>query len=85
MPGFARLRRIGKAFFQSLWLNLTIGAQAIFNTWVLTMPGCVLMLFSWYAGWHNSFNKGYEQAVVGPLTGFGGIATLTNRILAACP
>ena len=37
------------------------------------MPGCALMLFSWYAGWLNSFNKGYEQAAVGPLTGIGGI------------
>lgn len=40
------------------------------------MPGCVLMLFAWYAGWHNSFNKGYEQAVVGPLTGISGIVLL---------
>ncbi len=37
------------------------------------MPGCVLMLFSWYDGWNNSFNKGYEQAPVGPLTGVLGI------------
>lgn len=73
IPGAARIGRIWKALFHSLWLNLKIGVQGIFNTWVLTMPGCVLMLFSWYAGWHNSFNKGYEQAIVGPLTGFGGI------------
>ncbi len=73
-PGSAKLARIGKSLVHSLWLNLKIGVQAIFNTWVLTMPGCVMMLFSWYAGWHNSFNKGYEQAIVGPVTGFGGIA-----------
>lgn len=72
-PGWRKPRAIAKALFHSLWLNLKIGVQSIFNTWVFTLPGCVLMLFSWYAGWHNSFNKGYEQAAVGPITGFGGI------------
>jgi hypothetical protein len=62
-----------KALVQSLWLNFKIGFGGIFNTWVLTLPGCVLMLFSWYDGWNNSFNKGYEQAPVGPLTGILGI------------
>jgi hypothetical protein len=71
--GMEKIRAVFKSLFHSLWLNFKIGVQGIFNTWVLTMPGCVLMLFSWYAGWHNSFNKGYEQAVVGPLTGVGGI------------
>ena len=55
--------------FGSLWLNSQLGIQAIFNTWVLTMPACVLWLFAWFAGWNISFNKGYEQATVGPLTG----------------
>ncbi|MGZ8921182.1 MAG: hypothetical protein ACXW3L_09370, partial [Limisphaerales bacterium] len=73
-PGRAKISRIVKALFHSLWLNFKIGVQGIFNTWVVTLPGCVLMLFSWYAGWHNSFNKGYEQAVVGPATGLAGIA-----------
>ena len=40
---------------------------------MLTLPGCVLWLFAWYDGWNNSFNKGYEQAAVGPLTGVLGI------------
>jgi len=40
---------------------------------VLTLPGCMLWLFAWYDGWNNSFNKGYEQAPVGPLTGLLGI------------
>ncbi len=31
------------------------------------------MLFSWYFGWLNSFNKGYEQAFIGPLSGLLGI------------
>ncbi|MBC8353315.1 MAG: DUF4013 domain-containing protein [Planctomycetes bacterium] len=61
--------RWGAVLCGSLWLNGKVGIQAIFNTWVLTMPACVLWLFAWFAGWNNSFNKGYEQATVGPLTG----------------
>lgn len=72
-PGLAKVQAVSKSLFHSLWLNFKIGAQGIFNTWVLTLPGCVLMLFAWYAGWHNSFNKGYEQAIVGPVTGFSGV------------
>ncbi len=37
----------------------------------LTLPFSALWLFAWWAGWENSFNKGYEQAWVGPVTGFG--------------
>lgn len=65
--------RLGRELFRSLWLNLRIGVQGIFNTFLLTAPAGVLMLFSWYDGWNNSFSKGYEQAVVGPLTGALGI------------
>ena len=44
MPGVrAKLKALG----YSLWLNLKTGTQGIFNTWVLKMPGCVLMLFAW--------------------------------------
>ena len=60
--------------FASLWLNTTHGIAASFNTWVLTLPGCVLWLFAWYAGWQNSFSKGYEHAQVGSLTGLLGVA-----------
>lgn len=72
-PGRAKVRVMFRSLIRSLWLNLKVGLQTVFNTAVLTAPGCVLMLFSWYDGWHNSFNKGYEQALVGPVTGFAGI------------
>jgi hypothetical protein len=62
-----------KAFTGSLWLNLRIGLQAIFNTWVLTLPACLMWWFGWYDGWNNSFNKGYEQAGVGPAISVFGI------------
>lgn len=70
-----------KALVRSLWLNLRIGGQGIFNTWLLTLPGCVLMSFSWYDGWNNSFNKGYEQAAVGPLTGILGLLVFMVAML----
>ncbi len=47
--------------------NLRLGLQGILTTWTLTLPGCLLWLFAWYDGWNNSFNKGYEQAAVGPV------------------
>src|SRR5688572_18546962 len=37
-----------KAPFQSLGLNVKLGLQGIFNTWVLTLPACILWLFAWY-------------------------------------
>jgi hypothetical protein len=58
---------------RSAWRNFAIGVQGLFCTYSVTGWGCLLMLFSWEFGWVNSFNKGYEQALVGPLTGFIGI------------
>lgn len=69
-------KRLPRALFGSLWENARIGLKAIFNTWVLTLLPGLIMLFSWYAGWNNSFTKGYEHAVVGPATGLFGIALL---------
>lgn len=68
-----KLRSLHKAFLGSLWLNLKTGVQALFNTSVLLAPASALWIFSWYDGWNNSFNKGYEQAAVGPATGFAGV------------
>jgi hypothetical protein len=62
-----------RRLFGGLWSNFKGGAQAIFNTWVITAPACALWIFSWYDGWNNSFNKGYEQAAVGPATGIAGV------------
>ena len=70
------LRKLGlgiRLTFRSLATNLKLGIGAIACTWVLTLPGCALMLFSWYAGWQNSFNKGYELYAVGPATGISGL------------
>jgi hypothetical protein len=69
------------ALFYSLWLNFRLGVAGAFNTFVLTLPGCALMLFGWYDGWNNSFNKGYEQFSVGPATSWFGIFLFAAAML----
>lgn len=59
--------------WHSLWLNLKVGLQGLFCTYLITGLGCLMMLFSWEFGWLNSFNKGYEQAWIGPTVGLAGI------------
>jgi hypothetical protein len=75
------IRRRAEALFTSVWLNVRLGVQGIFNTWVLTLPACVLMLFGWYDGWNNSFNKGYEQFLVGPGISWLGIMLFIAAML----
>lgn len=74
-------RLLASGIFGSLVLNIRIGVQALFNTGLLTLPGAALWLFSWYDGWNNSFNKGYENAVVGPALGILGIAAFIAAML----
>lgn len=57
----------------SLWLNFRLGVIAFLCIFLLTGWGCLLMQFSWDFGWLNSFNKGYEQAFLGPSMGIIGI------------
>ena len=59
---------------RTFFRNIQQGFTGILNVWVLTLPGCMLWWFSWFAGWNNSFHKGYELAWVGPVTGLIGIA-----------
>ncbi len=56
----------------SFWTNFKIGFVALCCVYLLAGWGCALMTFSWEFGWVNSFAKGYEQALVGPLTGLAG-------------
>lgn len=58
--------------FGGLWANLRAGVLALTNVWLLTLPAGLIWLGSWWAGWNNSFNKGYEQAAIGPVTGLAG-------------
>lgn len=71
-----------EAWFLKRWLgnylgglkdNFKTGLSLLLNTWVYSMPVMVLWMFSWWGGWENSFNKGYEQFWVGPLIGWLGV------------
>jgi len=55
------------------WRNLLRGINVIAVTYAVTLPGVALMAFSWRYGWDNSFNKGYEQAYIGPTLGLSGL------------
>ncbi|NNK78981.1 MAG: DUF4013 domain-containing protein, partial [Litoreibacter sp.] len=43
------------------------------SLFIATAPFTIPWLLSWWAGWENSFSKGYEQAFVGPLLGLCGV------------
>src|SRR5262249_8209538 len=69
-PGrFRVMLRALKVPAHSLWLNFKVGLQALLCTWLLVGWGCLIMVFSWNFGWLNSFNKGYEESLIGPLSG----------------
>lgn len=53
--------------------NLKLGFAGLVTTWSLTLLPMLFWNVSWYAGWNNSFNKGYEQAAYGPLLGVSGV------------
>ncbi len=59
------LRSIAAGLLGSLAENARLGVQATFNTAVFVLPGTLLWAVGWYAGWMNSFNKGYENYYVG--------------------
>lgn len=46
--------------------NIRAGVTTLAGLLVWTLPFTALWLFAWWAGWENSFNKGYEQAWIGP-------------------
>jgi hypothetical protein len=59
--------------FGGLWANVSEGVMATAAVAAITLPFAVVWLGSWWAGWENSFNKGYEQAWVGPTLALAGI------------
>ena len=65
----------------SLWANLSYGLRMLLNTWVLPLPACVIWIMAWWGGWENSFNKGYEQAAVGPVAGLAGVGLFLVAML----
>ncbi len=64
--------------------NIRAGLIALTALLAWTLPFTLLWLGAWWAGWENSFNKGYEQAFVGPSVFLFG-AILAGVILPALP
>jgi hypothetical protein len=67
-----------------LGANIRSGVMALTALLAWTLPFTLLWLGAWWAGWENSFNKGYEQAFVGPSVFLLG-AFLAALILPALP
>lgn len=64
--------------------NIRAGVMTATGLAALTLPFSMLWLGAWWAGWENSFNKGYEQSAVGPVTWLIG-ALIALPILAHLP
>lgn len=75
--------RIARAL-GGLAANIRAGLLALTALLAWTLPFSLLWLGAWWAGWENSFGKGYEQAFVGPSVFlFGGL--LAALVLPALP
>ncbi len=57
--------------------NIREGVMAAVALALATAPFSVIWLLSWWAGWENSFSKGYEQAFVGPTLGLFGVSVFS--------
>ena len=64
--------------------NVRAGLVALTALLAWTLPFTLLWLGAWWAGWENSFNKGYEQAFVGPSVFLLGTA-IAMLVLPALP
>lgn len=64
--------------------NVETGLRTAAGLFLLTLPFTLAWHGAWWAGWENSFNKGYEQSAVGPAVWL--LATLVSLpVLAALP
>jgi hypothetical protein len=63
----------GTGLVHSLASHVWLGSRAWFHSLVFLAIPSGLMMFSWFSGWDNSFNKGYEQFSVGAILGWVGI------------
>lgn len=70
--------------FGGLAANIRGGLLATVGLAILTLPFTLAWLGAWWAGWENSFNKGYEQAEVGP-TVWAAATLLALPVLAHLP
>ncbi len=68
-------------WWRGLWSTLKTGVWATIAVGLAVLPYGFLLMVSWWAGWENSFNKGYEQAWVGPTLGLLGITVALATLL----
>ncbi len=68
-PGGGLLTRL----LGGLAANIREGVKMAFSLMIAAFPFSLVWLLSWWAGWENSFSKGYEQAFVGPILGLAGV------------
>ena len=78
------LALIARALFGSLWLNAKAGLRALVPVALVVLPAATLILFAWWGGWENSFNKGYELAGLWPLLSIAGVL-LSLPVMAMLP
>ena len=64
---------LGDTFRERVWQRVKLGVAGWLTMSSLALLPGILWAGAWWAGWDNSFNKGYEQASVGPLVGVGGV------------
>ena len=50
-----------KRFLRALFIQYRNGVLSLFNTWLLTLPFALVWLWMWWAGWNNTFSRGYEE------------------------
>jgi hypothetical protein len=62
-------------WWQGIAVTIVAVLKAAAGLVLLLLPFGAMLLLAWWAGWENSFNKGYEQAWVGPLLALAGVAT----------
>lgn len=70
-----------RRWFGGLMDNFLTGLKTLPILVVWVFPFGSLWMWAWWAGWNNSFEKGYEQAAVGPLAGFAGVALFLATML----
>jgi hypothetical protein len=88
-PNFLRAEdRQGRTWFGrwsgALTANSTAGFKAWISVLILTGPFSLIWLVGWFAGWENSFNKGYELSGVWPLTSLLAVV-LSTPVLVLVP